>query len=193
MRMRSKVQYVFYFCENEDLTDVLKIIEVISIELPDLVFRRSLYDSVGSVWQEMLMMSLCARIIIANSTFSWWAAMLHDSRLSIGQDQVVCYPSTWFGPDLSHLSTIDMFPSFWNRIEDTNFSSLNQSLFNNDSESVSSLSIILRPDADRNVFCKKQKQAGKCSNKSQKCVTKTNRIATLLAMIIIPRHLRGYM
>ena len=40
-------------------------------------------------WQEMLAMSLCAFQIIANSTFSWWAAFLNDRA-----DKIVIWPSS---------------------------------------------------------------------------------------------------
>jgi hypothetical protein len=46
--------------------------------------------------EHLILMSLCKRHIIANSTFSYWGAVL------AGDDEVV-YPSPWFGPDLSHV------------------------------------------------------------------------------------------
>ena len=61
-------------------------------------------------WQQMLLMSVCDRNIIANSTFSWWGAYFNANP-----GKVVCYPSVWFGPGVSH-DTRDMFPESWARI-----------------------------------------------------------------------------
>lgn len=63
--------------------------------------------------EEMLWMSWCPRLIIANSSFSWWAAYL-GYRLS-GIE--VYYPGTWFGPALQENLTKDMFPEEWNCID----------------------------------------------------------------------------
>ena len=61
-------------------------------------------------WQQMLLMSVCDHNIIANSTFSWWGAYFNANP-----GKVVCYPSVWFGPGVSH-DTRDMFPESWARI-----------------------------------------------------------------------------
>lgn len=61
-------------------------------------------------WQQMLLMSVCDHNIIANSTFSWWSAYFNANP-----GKVVCYPSVWFGPGVSH-DTRDMFPESWSRI-----------------------------------------------------------------------------
>lgn len=61
-------------------------------------------------WQQLLLMSTCDHNIIANSTFSWWGAYLNTNPA-----KMVCYPSRWFGPGVSH-DTRDMFPEAWNKI-----------------------------------------------------------------------------
>ena len=64
-------------------------------------------------WQQLLLMSVCDHNIIANSTFSWWGAYFNANP-----QKVVCYPSIWFGPGVSH-DTRDLCPKTWSNIEAT--------------------------------------------------------------------------
>ncbi|MFI5735119.1 alpha-1,2-fucosyltransferase [Kribbella sp. NPDC051587] len=50
--------------------------------------------SAGLPATDLIAMSLAAQLVIANSSFSWWAAYL------AGHDRVAC-PATWFGPEVS--------------------------------------------------------------------------------------------
>ncbi|WP_147243677.1 alpha-1,2-fucosyltransferase [Pedobacter miscanthi] len=57
----------------------------------------------GEPWEEMNLMSLCKYQIIANSSFSWWAAWLNNSA-----DKIVIAPKKWF------LNTeTDIIPNEW--------------------------------------------------------------------------------
>jgi hypothetical protein len=67
-------------------------------------------DTIGD-WQQMLLMSLCDHNIIANSSFSWWGAYFNANPA-----KVVCYPSGWFGPGVSH-DTRDLCPDSWVKID----------------------------------------------------------------------------
>lgn len=61
--------------------------------------------------EDMAMMSCCEHNIIANSTFSWWAAWINQNP-----DKIVIAPKVWFGPGNSNLSDIDIIPEKWVRL-----------------------------------------------------------------------------
>lgn len=50
----------------------------------------------------------CEHFIIANSSFSWWAAYLGGS-----DERTVVYPSVWFSGPYAHYDTRDMCPANW--------------------------------------------------------------------------------
>ena len=58
---------------------------------------------------DLHLMSHCQHHIIANSTFSWWAAWLSRS-----ENKKVYYPKAWFRAQ--HHDTSDLFPESWNPI-----------------------------------------------------------------------------
>jgi hypothetical protein len=100
---------IMYFCENEDLDEVIVTIKNLELQFPNYTFIRA--DNKLEDWQQMLLMSCCHHNIIANSSFSWWGAYLND-----WQDKIVCYPSVWFGPTITH-NTKDLCPPEWNKIQ----------------------------------------------------------------------------
>jgi len=100
---------VIYFCEDVDIDDVLIIINKLIHNFPNYNFTRG--DNSLADWEQMLFMSLCHHNIIANSSFSWWAAYFNSCG-----DKIVCYPSVWFGQS-ANIDTKDLCPSEWNKIE----------------------------------------------------------------------------
>ena len=101
---------VLYFCEEQDLEDVETTIATLRLEFPNIKFIRA--DPELEDWQQLILMSLCRNNIIANSTFSWWAAYLNTYR-----EKKVVYPNTWFGSKLQKThDTIDLFPADWIKI-----------------------------------------------------------------------------
>lgn len=56
---------------------------------------------------DLALMANCDHNIIANSSFSWWAAFLNKNV-----DKKIVSPKTWFGPKLPH-DTKDLRPESW--------------------------------------------------------------------------------
>jgi hypothetical protein len=111
--MKSKITSsntnIIYFCEQEDISDVNKIINKLKQNFTTFNFilgNKNLED-----WEQMLFMSCCHHNIIANSSFSWWAAYLN-----FWSNKIVCYPSKWFGDIVGH-NTKDLCPSDWIKIQ----------------------------------------------------------------------------
>lgn len=56
-------------------------------------------------YRDMQLMSLCKHHIIANSSFSWWAAWLNPDK-----EKIVLAPKSWF---VNGNETKDLFPAGW--------------------------------------------------------------------------------
>ena len=102
-------QKVIYFCEDEDVERVMETINKLVKGFPMLLFERCC--CVTTDWEQLLYMSLCDHNIIANSSFSWWAAYLNENT-----DKIVCYPKQWFGEVLNCHDTSDLLPEDWIKI-----------------------------------------------------------------------------
>jgi len=100
---------ILYFCEDVDIEDVLSIVNRLAIKFPEYNFVRG--DNTLDDWEQMLYMSLCHHNIIANSSFSWWAAYFNSH-----DDKIVCYPSVWFGEKAIN-DTKDLCPDKWIKIQ----------------------------------------------------------------------------
>ena len=100
---------ILYFCEDVDIEDVLTTVNKLIIKFPDYNFIRG--DNTLADWEQMLYMSLCHHNIIANSSFSWWAAYFNSHH-----DKTVCYPSIWFGEKANN-DTKDLCPDKWIKIQ----------------------------------------------------------------------------
>lgn len=59
-------------------------------------------------WEQMLLMASCDHLIIANSTFSYFAAYFCTNP-----NKLVYCPKDWFGPVLAEHNTKDLCPNSW--------------------------------------------------------------------------------
>lgn len=110
-KINPQVKYkVLYFCEIHDLKEVMRIINILKTKFVQLEFEYVNANANLEDWQQLLLMSCCQYNIIANSTFSWWAAYFNTN-----ENKIVCCPSKWFGSGLSH-SIVDLFPVEWVQI-----------------------------------------------------------------------------
>ena len=103
---------VLYFSEPEDMAYVYSVIEHLRETYKEYSNMEFVYinDTIED-WEQLLLMSCCNHHIIANSSFSWWGAYFNQS-----DKKCVCYPSIWFGSDMSTTNVQDLFPPHWVKI-----------------------------------------------------------------------------
>ena len=100
---------IIYFCEEKDNLHVKQRLRTIITHFPNISFHKA-SDEMAD-WEQLLLMSCSDHNIIANSTFSWWAAYFNTNP-----SKIICYPQQWFGPANADKDTKDLCPSSWIRL-----------------------------------------------------------------------------
>ena len=72
----------------------------------NLQFNNMIFSEDNTDIQDLYLMSMCQHNVIANSSFSWWAAWLNKNT-----DKKVVAPFKWFGPGAP--SSQDIIPEDW--------------------------------------------------------------------------------
>lgn len=100
-KIKESIESPTFFIFSDDIEWVkenLKIENAIYVSNPNL-----------AECEELILMSCCKNNIIANSTFSWWAAWLNPNL-----NKVVIAPQKWLNTDISKQP--DIIPSTWIKI-----------------------------------------------------------------------------
>ena len=77
----------------------------------NLKFKNMFFIENEKDYIELFLMCYCNHNIISNSSFSWWGAWMNENK-----DKIVICPSNWFGHDLSHIQSKDIYPEEWIKI-----------------------------------------------------------------------------
>ena len=109
LRQRDTINGVNVFCEINSVDDInTNYINPLKRLFPTIEFVHIQF--IKEEYNELLFMSLSPNIIMANSTFSWWASYLSNDN------SLILYPDIWFGPNLANHNTKDLFLSEWKKI-----------------------------------------------------------------------------
>ena len=95
--INQKVEQPHYFIFSDDISWAKE-----NLSLSNCTFIN--HNKGKDAYIDMYLMSLCKHNIIANSTFSWWAAWLNKN-----EDKIVIMPERW----LNNISAPGVFPSKW--------------------------------------------------------------------------------
>ncbi len=99
--MKSKVENPTFYVFSDDPKWVE---ENLKIEGATYVSHNSGADS----WQDLMLMASAKHNIIANSSFSYWGAMLNNN-----ENKIVIAPEIWFTEDKPDQKTTDIYPENW--------------------------------------------------------------------------------
>jgi hypothetical protein len=95
---------ILFFCQKCDDDIVNKYINILKNTNDKYNFIKISNDIIN--YEQMLLISNCDNIIIANSTFSWFGAYFSNSNY-------ILYPKKWFGPANKDKVLKDLFPENW--------------------------------------------------------------------------------
>lgn len=103
--IQSKVDQPFFYIFSDDIEWVKKSLNMdVPMELIDL-------DTSNKDVVDFFLMSQCQHNIIANSTYSWWAAFLNKNK----QKEVVA-PLDWYKDTVRNTEALKIIPKEWKLI-----------------------------------------------------------------------------
>ncbi|WP_300438554.1 alpha-1,2-fucosyltransferase [Christiangramia sp.] len=110
---KKAVEYLSATIKDFNLVFFSDDIEWVQNQFKDLPYEKkfvtgNLYEN---SWKDMYLMSLCDHNIIANSSFSWWAAWLNKNP-----EKKVVAPKKWFADMDQEQKSLDLLPPDWVRI-----------------------------------------------------------------------------
>lgn len=95
--INEKVEDPTFFVFSDDIEFAKQNLKANKIVFVD-------HNKADDSWQDMYLMSKCKHNIIANSTFSWWAAYLNKNR-----EKIIIAPELWW----KGFDTSDVIPDSW--------------------------------------------------------------------------------
>lgn len=97
----------YIICSNDiDLCKQQKVFEG-----DNFIFNEIVPENLYKGYFDLCLISKCSDFIITNSTFSWWGAWLGNNK-----NKRVIAPVPWYGPNLSHINTDDLYPNGWEKL-----------------------------------------------------------------------------
>ena len=101
--IRQNVRSPHFFIFSDDIDWCIN-----KLRMPDSSYV-DLSESSENPILDIKLMSSCKHNIIANSTFSWWAAWLNSF-----EDKIIIAPNRWFNPSKRNFTFMDdIFPEKW--------------------------------------------------------------------------------
>jgi len=101
IKKKAAVQELFLFSDDAEWVK-----QQLKFNLPS---THIVHNTGKSSFEDLRLMSLCKHTIIANSSFSWWAAWLN-----LNKNKVVIAPKVWIAD--KRVDTKDVLPINWNRL-----------------------------------------------------------------------------
>ena len=101
-----------YYCDAmklfPDVTYIIFSDDILWCKLNFPLDQKYIFVEGNKDYEDLYLMSMCDHNIIANSSFSWWAAWLNNN-----DNKRVVAPKRWFGPAKAQLNTKDLYCEGW--------------------------------------------------------------------------------